>query len=141
MGTTVTPTKLIGTVVFALILGALLAPTALARPDSWRPLPDSGYIKYGPDAVERAVIAQQSSSIGDYRDASHAVTPTSGALVYPDAVDRSTPSLRLDTPTGTSGRPDGSFDWGLFAMLTALGGIAVLGAGAVIGVRQRTRLA
>jgi len=124
MRTTLTPTKLIGTVVVALALGALLAPTALARPDSWRPLPDAGSVKYGPDAFERAVIAQRSAPVRDYPDAG-----------------RSTLSPSLDTPTVSTGKSDGGFDWGLFAMLAALGGIAVLGAGAVIGVRQRTRLA
>ena len=138
---TTTPTKLIGTMVVVLILGALLAPTALARPDSWTPQPDLGTLRYGPDAFERAVIAHQSTTLGDYRDAGHAVTRTSGAMVYPDAVERSTHLLRLDRPTGSTSKPDGDFDWGLFAMLAALGGIAVLGAGAVIGVRQRTRLA
>jgi len=139
MRTTLTPKKLIGTVVVAVIVCALLAPTASARPDSWRPLPELGSLQYGPDAFERAVIAHQ-VQLGDYRDAGHSVTRTSGAIAYPDAVERSTP-VQLDTPTGSSSKPDGDFDWGLFAMLAALGGIAVLGAGAVIGVRQRTRLA
>ena len=139
MRTTLTPTKLIGTVVFALVVGALLAPTALARPDSWKPQPDLGSLQYGPDAFERAVIAHQ-VQLGDYRDAGHAVTRTSGAMAYPDAAERST-HLRLDTPTGSPSGFDGDFDWGLFAMLASLGGIAVLGAGALIGVRQRTRLA
>ena len=141
MGTTVTPTtKLLGAVVVAVIFSALIAPTALARPDSWKPQPDLSSLQYGPDAFERAVIAHQ-VQLGDYRDAGHAVTRTSGAIAYPDAVERSTHVLRLDTQTGSPSKPDGDFDWGLFAMLGSLGGIAVLGAAALIGVRQRTRLA
>jgi len=140
MRTTLTPAKLIGTAVVVLIVGALLASTASARPDSWTPQPELGSLQYGPDAFERAVIAHQ-IQLGDYRDAGHAVTPTSGATVYPDAVERSRHLLRLEARTGSPSQPDGDFDWGLFAMLAGLGGIAVLGAGAVIGVRQRTRLA
>jgi hypothetical protein len=140
MSTTVTPSKLIGTAVVALIVGALLAPTALARPDTWTPQPELGSLQYGPDAFERAVIAQQ-TTLGDYRDAGHAVTRTSGAMLYPDAVERSTHLLRLDPQTSSPSSSDGGFDWTLFTMLLALGGIAVLGAAAVVGLRQRTRLA
>ena len=140
MRTTLTPTKLIGTVIISLIVGALLAPAALARPDSWKPQPELSSLQYGPDAFERAVIAQQ-GPVGDYRDAGHAVTATSGAMVYPDAAERSQHLLRLDTPTGSPATSDGDFDWGLLAMIASFGGMAVLGAAVLIGVRQRTRLA
>ena len=142
MRTTITPTKLIGTLIVVLAFGALLVPSALARTVDGEPgiLPQLGSPVYGPDAFERAVIAQQ-APVGDYRDAGHAVTATSGAMVYPDAVERSQHLLRLDTQTGSPSKPDGDFDWGLFATLGSLGGIAVLGAVALIGVRQRTRLA
>ena len=145
MGTTVTQSKLIGTLaVVALIVGALLVPTASARTveDIGLPQADVGSVVYGPDAFERAVIAQQSSSIGDYRDAGHAVTPTSGAMVYPDAVERSMHLRRIDnTPTGSVTTQDDPFDWGQFALFASLGGIAVLGAATLLGLRQRTRLA
>ena len=87
MRTSHRPTTLIGTVAVVLILGALLAPAAPARPDGWKPQPELG-------------------------------SPQDGS------------------PSKSEG-----FDWGLFAMFAALGGIAVLGAGAVIAVRERTRLA
>jgi len=145
MGTTVTHTKLFGTLaVVALIVGVLLAPTASARTidDLGVPQADVGSVVYGPDAVERAVIARQSSPLGDYRDAGHSVTPTSGALVYPDAVERSMHLRRVDnTPTGSVTTQDDPFDWGQFALFASLGGIAVLGAAALLGARQRTRLA
>ena len=141
MGTTLTPTKLIGTLILVLAFGALLVPSALARTVDGEPgTLQLGSPVYGPDAFERAVIAQQ-GPVGDYRDAGHAVTATSGAMVYPDAAERSQHLLRLDTPTGSPATSDGDFDWGLFAMLASLGGMAVLGAAVLIGVRQRTRLA
>jgi hypothetical protein len=140
MRTTLTPTKLIGTLIVVLAFGALLVPNALARTIDGEPgTAQLGSPVYGPDAVERAVIASQ-STLGDYRDAGHTVTRTSGALVYPDAVERST-HLRFDSPTSSPSSSDGDFDWGLFAVLASLGGIAVLGAATLIGVRQRTRLA
>ena len=142
MGTTATPTKLIGTLIVVLAVGALLVPTALARTVDGEPgtLQQLGSPVYGPDAFERAVIASQ-VTLGDYRDAGHTVTRTSGATVYPDAVERSQHLLRLDTATASPSSSDDSFDWSPFAMLVGLGGIAALGAAALIGVRQRTRLA
>jgi len=142
MRTTFTPTKLIGTLIVVLAFGALLVPTALARTVDGEPgtLPQLGSPVYGPDAVERAVIASQ-STLGDYRDAGHTVTRTSGSMVYPDAIERSEHLRRFDTPTSSAAPSDGSFDWGQFAMLASLGGIALLGAAALIGMRQRTRLA
>ena len=139
MRTTLTPTKLIGSLIIVLVVGVVLAPTASARPDSWTPQPALGSLQDGPDAVDRAVIAHQ-VELGDYRDAGHAVTRTAGASAYPDAVERAA-HVRFDTPTSSPSSSDGTFDWGLFALLAGLGAIAVLGAGAVIGVRQRTRLA
>jgi len=143
MRTTVTPTKLIGTMIVVLAFGALLVPSALARTVDGEPgtVPQLGSPVYGPDAFERAVIASQ-VTLGDYRDAGHTVARTSGSMVYPDAIERSQHLRRFDeTPTSSSAPSDGSFDWGLLAMLAALGGIAVLGAAALVGVRQRTRLA
>jgi hypothetical protein len=141
MGTTLTPTKLIGTLILVLAFGALLVPSALARTVDGEPgTLQLGSPVYGPDAFERAVIANQ-VTLGDYRDAGHTVARTSGAMVYPDAAERSQHLLRFDTPTSSSAPSDGSFDWGLLAMLASVGGIAVLGAAALIGVRQRTRLA
>lgn len=140
MRTTLTPTKLIGTLIVVLTFGALLAPGAPARTIEGEPgTTQLGSPVYGPDAFERAVIANQ-APVGDYRDAAHSVGRSSGAMVYPDAVERST-HLRLDAPTSSPSSQDGDFDWGLFAMLASLGGIAVLGAAALIGARQRTRLA
>ena len=140
MRTTHTPTKLIGTLIVVLAFGALLVPTALARTVDGEPgTLQLGSPVYGPDAVERAVIANQSPL--DYRDAGHTVTRTSGAMVYPDAIERSQHLRRFDTPTSSSAPSDGSFDWSQFAMLASLGGLAVLGTAALIGVRQRTRLA
>ena len=68
------------------------------------------------------------------------VEPNTTVTASPDAVERST-HLRLDAPTSSPSSSDGGVDWGLIALLASLGGIAVLGAGAVIGVRQRMRLA
>jgi len=142
MRTTLTPNKLIGTLIVVVSLGALLVPNALARTIDGEPgTTQLGSPVYGPDAFERAVIANQAATLGDYRDAGHAVSSTSGAMVYPDAVERSQHLLQLDTRTGSPAPSDGDVDWGLIAMLASLGGFAVLGAAALVGVRQRTRMA
>jgi hypothetical protein len=131
MGTRNTHTRFVGALVTALTAGVLLVPTALAKPTSSTAIPD---------AFERAVLRHDAGSGGlaAYHDAGHA-QPQPNVALYPDAVERAVGRQSQQQVSGSSGS---SFDWEQVGGISALAALGlVLGAGGLLTVRQRTRLA
>lgn len=129
-----THTRLVGAFAAAVTAGALLVPAALAKPTSSTAIPD---------VFERAVLRDTGiGPLGTYHDASHAQQQPNVAL-YPDVFERAVNrGPQQAQPTGGSSDSGSSFDWSRLGEISALGALGlVLGAGGLLTVRQRTRLA
>jgi len=125
MTTKTTRPKTVGILAATVAAAALLAPSALARPDSWLPpeqlasLTSTSY----PDAFERAALRNgaQLGGVETYRDSGR------------------TGLSATATDAASTGR---SVDWSLVGTFSALAALcAVLAVGTLATLRQRERLA
>jgi hypothetical protein len=145
MRSTTTHTRVIGALTLVLATAVLVAPAAVGKPTPWqygqpnlqgsqldRLLPQAAAAQ--PDAFEQAVARHQTELESSLR-ATEEESSRAARSVYSDLVQPAQAS------TASAGDDGGSFDWGLFATLCAVGvGCLALGSVAFASLRDRRRV-